>query len=195
MNNITEDSVIYASNLKGIYNINKGVKLEIHNYCVDEDIDIIFNLNAEGAELEYYFSDINTTDHTFAIKINHLVKNTSSKVFNHGVNKLNNKLIFDVTAKVDRVASGCVLHQENQIINLNDGNSVIKPNLLIDNYDGTSSHAAFIGNFKDETIFYLMSRGIEKKKAIELLMSSFLINQGQKDEKVVKEFMSKIEGE
>ena len=45
------------------------------------------------------------------------------------------------------------------------------------------------GKFKDELLFYLMSRGISFNKSNELLMESLLINNGNKEEKVVQEFI------
>lgn len=88
--------------------------------------------------------------------------------------------------------SKCICNQENQIINLSDGTSLIKPNLLIRNYDTFSNHAAYIGKFKDELLFYLMSRGISFNKSNELLMESLLINNGNKEEKVVQEFIKNL---
>ena len=79
---------------------------------------------------------------------------------------------------------GSICNQENRIININDGKSTICPNLLIDSYDVVSSHAAYIGKFSDDVLFYLMSRGINKKKAYELLILSFLLPEGIDKEKI-----------
>ena len=57
---------------------------------------------------------------------------------------------------------------------MSKNNSIIKPNLYIDEYDVDARHAATIGRFNSEDIFYLMTKGIDKKEAIELLISGFL---------------------
>ena len=69
---------------------------------------------------------------------------------------------------------------------------MIKPNLLIRNYDTFSNHAAYIGEFSKEKMFYLESRGINSKDATRILMEGFLIGNGNKKENVVKEFIDKL---
>ena len=102
----------------------------------------------------------------------------------HGVNVLDNVLDFNVTGVVLKDIKGSICNQENRIININDGKSTICPNLLIDSYDVVSSHAAYIGKFSDDVLFYLMSKGINKKKAYELLILSFLLPEGIEKEKI-----------
>jgi len=57
---------------------------------------------------------------------------------------------------------------------MGDNNSSIKPNLLIDEFNVDARHAATIGKFSEEEIFYLMTKGITKKEAVELLIKGFL---------------------
>ena len=80
----------------------------------------------------------------------------------------------------------------DKIVNLSNGVGVIKPNLLIRNYDTFSKHAAYIGEFNKDKMFYLMSRGISKIDATKLMMEALLIGNGNKEEMIVKEFMNKI---
>lgn len=183
---------IYINDLNIKFDIKKGETLNIYHYVFNKNVNVIINLNGENAKVNYHFSVISLDDNTFKIKVNHNSKNTESNIFNHGVNVLNNKLSFDVTGLVPKDISKCICNQENQIINLSDGTSLIKPNLLIRNYDTFSNHAAYIGKFKDELLFYLMSRGISFNKSNELLMESLLINNGNKEEKVVQEFIKNL---
>ena len=87
-----------------------------------------------------------------------------------------NKLDFEITGNVLNKSGKCECNQKNQILNISDGKSTILPKLLIDNYDVISSHSAYIGKFKDEILFYLMSRGISEKVSYDLLIKSFLVN-------------------
>ena len=75
---------------------------------------------------------------------------------------------------------------------MNDGNSKIWPNLLIDNFDVNANHAAYIGKFKEEDLFYIMSRGISRKKAYKLLLSGFLLNTDSIDKEKISEFVDEI---
>ena len=80
----------------------------------------------------------------------------------------------------------------NMIVNVTDGVSKIRPKLLIENYDTSSAHSAYIGGFKDEALFYLASRGISYEVAFEMLIQGFLLNEANKDEKIVQNLLSKV---
>lgn len=57
---------------------------------------------------------------------------------------------------------------------MSKNNSVIKPNLFIDEYDVDAVHSATIGKFNKNEIFYLMTKGITKEESINLLIKGFL---------------------
>jgi len=190
--NKDEERVIYSKAKNVIYEVLENAKLIIYQYEYNDGNDIVINLNGENALVECHFSFINYDDNKFKIVINHNASNTISNIYNHGVN-INDKLLeFDVTSVVPKSSFSCVVNQENQIINLNDGNSKIDPKLLIENYDVSSSHSAYIGSFKESSIFYLMSRGVSKISATKLLIKSLLLNGGNEEEKEVMEFLEKI---
>ena len=65
--------------------------------------------------------------------------------------------------------------------------------LLIDNYDVVSNHAAYIGKFKDELLFYMMSRGISRDSAYHLLLNGFLIQSDSISFDQIKDFVDEIE--
>ncbi|MFA7300764.1 MAG: SufD family Fe-S cluster assembly protein [Candidatus Shapirobacteria bacterium] len=50
----------------------------------------------------------------------------------------------------------------------------VDPELEILTNDVKASHAASVGQVDSEQLFYLMSRGFNKQKAIELIVESFL---------------------
>ena len=190
--NKDEERVIYSKAKNVIYEVLENAKLIIYQYEYNDGNDIVINLNGENALVECHFSFINYDDNKFKIVINHNASNTISNIYNHGVN-INDKLLeFDVTSVVPKSSFSCVVNQENQIINLNDGNSKIDPKLLIENYDVSSSHSAYIGSFKESSIFYLMRRGVSKISATKLLIKSLLLNGGNEEEKEVMEFLEKI---
>ena len=192
---ITSSKDIYIYDDKDterIYNIEKDVTLNVYHYNIDSNTKVVINLNAAGAKVYYHYSTINYNDNNFKIIINHNRKNTTSNIYNHGVNILNNNLHFDVTGIVPKEIENCTCNQENQIINLASGNSTILPILLIDNYNVSSAHSAYIGKFKEDVIFYLMSRGLKRENATKLLIKSLLINNGSENEELIK-FKERIE--
>lgn len=150
----------------------------IYHFSINSGSEVTINLCEEGVSLFYYYNNINYDDHIFKIRVNHLKAHTHSEIFNHGVNLLDHKLTYYVDGVVPRDSSGCICNQDNQIINIENGKSTICPNLLIDNYDVDSNHAAYIGKFRDEALFYMMSRGISREQAYRLLLKGFLVPNG-----------------
>lgn len=172
--NIKEDTIIYHFSINGSSNV---------------EIDLV----KEGVKLRYYYNNINYDDNKFSIVVRHDKSNTHSEIYNHGVNVFCNKLMYYVDGVVPKNSSGCICNQDNQIINMDNGKSTICPNLLIDNYDVDSNHAAYIGKFKDEVMFYLMSRGIRREAAYRLLLNGFLINSDSIEKDKIKLFLDEIE--
>ncbi len=165
----------------------------IYHFSINSSHSVLIDLVSEGVSVWYYYYNINYSDNEFSISIRHLSSNSHSEVFNHGVNVFSNKLKFIVSSTVLSDSYSCICNQDNQIINMQDGKSTIVPNLFIDNYDVDSSHAAYIGKFLDEDLFYLMSRGIKLDVAYRLLLRGFLgINQVS-DESLISKFILEIE--
>ena len=183
---------VLDDNKKTSYKYNISEDTIIYHFSINGSSDVEINLDVENVTLYYYYGNINYDDNTFNIKINHLASNTHSEVFNHGVNVFDNKLSYYVDGIVPKNSNKCICNQDNQIINMNDGKSTICPNLLIDNYDVDSNHAAYIGSFKEDVLFYMMSRGISKDVASRLLLHGFLINSDSIDMNKIKEFIEEI---
>ncbi len=173
-----------------VYDINEDTI--IYHFAINSSSNVEINLNVPGVTLYYYYNDINYDDNDFKIRINHLVSNTRSEVFNHGVNVKDNRLTYYVDGFVPKSSNKCICNQDNQIINMANGKSTICPNLLIDNYDVDSNHAAYIGKFKEEILFYMMSRGISLEVANRLLLNGFLINSDSIDLNKIKIFIDEI---
>jgi len=165
----------------------------IYHFSINSSSNVIINLVCEGVTLHYYYNNINYEDNDFSIKVNHLESKTASELHNHGVNVKDLKLTYHVDGFVPKKSFGCKCVQDNQIINMSNGKSTILPILLIDNYDVDSSHAAYIGKFRDEEIFYLMSRGISREDSNKLLLNGFLINNENIDKEKIDLFLREID--
>ena len=183
---------VLDNNKKSNYKYNICEDTVIYHYSINSSSDVEVNIVTEGVNLFYYYNNINYDDNTFTINVCHKVPNTHSEVFNHGVNVNNSKLHYLVNGIVLKTSSKCICNQDNQIINMNNGKSTICPNLLIDNYDVDSNHGAYIGKFREEVLFYLMSRGISRTDAYRLLINGFLINSDSIDLSNIQEFVDEI---
>lgn len=183
---------VLDNNKKSNYKYDIDEDTIIYHYSINSSSNVDINLVKEDINLDYYFNTINYDDNKFSINVNHKRCNTHSEVYNHGINMNTNKLTFDVTGIVPKKYSKCICNQDNQIINMDNGKSTILPKLLIDNFDVDSNHAAYIGKFKDEYLFYLMSRGISKEESYKLLLNGFLINSDSIEKDKIKDFIDEI---
>ena len=158
------------------FNINKEFFI-FNNICFDsKNLNININLNKEKSEVKVINSVITNTYKKVKIMVNHNYKNTISNVYNNGVTKKDGSINFDVVSKVPKGITGCLVNQDSKIISLNkSNNNEINPILLIDEYDTSARHAAFIGKYNEDKMFYLQSRGLTKEKAEKLLLDGMLV--------------------
>lgn len=144
------------------------------NNGINEDVTI--NLNGINSKVIYNLSILTDDNLNFNINIFHNNKKTTSIISNHGVVLNDAKLSFIVNSYVYKGNINSILDQKSKIITMGRNNSEIKPNLYIDEYDVVANHAASIGKFNKEDIFYLLTKGINLDDAYELLINGFLEN-------------------
>ena len=159
------------------YNLKENSKVIINKIAVNCSDKVYINLNGVGANITYNTSIINIDDNNYYQMINHNYSNTVSKISNHAINISDNNFVFDIDAKVFNESFNCETNQDNKIINIGCGQNEIKPNLLVDNNFIEANHSAYIGNFNQNIIFYLETRGIRKKQIEELLTIGFLLEK------------------
>ena len=153
---------------------------------------IIAKLNGINARIDYNFKTISNNKETYDYHIFHDAKNTISNIKNNGVCTKDGLIIYQVSSFVPKDITGCIVNQNNRIVNLNNNKSEILPNLYIDCNDVEASHSALIGKFSDEEMFYLQSRGIDYNNALKLLISGFLTSDIN-NKKTLKEINKNIE--
>ena len=177
------------ANNKIIFNLEENSKLKINIFDVSESInrDIIVNLNGQNSKVELSLSSISLKENVYEVNVFHNEKNTYSQTNLHGLTMDDNKIIFKNNGTTKKGAIKSELSQDNKIITLGKNNSNIEPNLFIDEYDISASHGAYIGKFKEDDIFYLMSRGISEEECNNLLIKGFLMENFDE-----KEFLEKI---
>ena len=187
---ITEIRKENKSKIQYKYNILENSNVDIIKFydlnCIKE-LDII-NLNGINSKINYLFKTISKDDQNYTMVVYHNNNNTESNIINNSININEGTTNFNVTSVVYNGIKNCVLNQANKIINLNDKECRINPNLLIEENDVVANHSAIIGKFSEEEIFYLMSRGISRKEATNLLIKGFLINgiENKKIDKIIE---------
>ena len=153
---------------------------------------IIAKLTGENSRIDYNFKTISHNKETYDYHIFHEAKNTISNIKNNGVCIKDGVIIYQVSSFVPKDITGCVVNQNNRIVNLTNNKCEIMPNLYIDSNDIEASHSALIGKFSDEEMFYIQSRGIDYNNALKLLISGFLTSDIS-DKKVLKEINKNID--
>ncbi len=132
----------------------------------------------------------------FIQRIEHKAKQTTSNISNFGVALQKGDILFDTTGKIYKGMSKSKCVQLSKGIVMDDISSVTsKPILLIDEFDVIANHAASIGKMSDESLFYLMSRGLTKQEAFLLMLEGIVRPFIDKltDEEVKNQFEKKIE--
>lgn len=108
------------------------------------------------------------------VTFNHNKPNCSSNQLFKGILSGNSKAEFSGIIKVKEGANGTSAKQLNKNLLLSpDAKIDTRPQLEIKADDVKCSHGATIGQLEDEEIFYLLSRGISKEKALEILTFGF----------------------
>lgn len=168
---------------------------ENSNVCVNKfynckevrELDLV-SLNGINSSIDYNFKTIANAYQKYDVYFYHNAKDTKSKINNKGVTLGSGNITFNVSSIVYKGIKNCNVDQINKIINMNDEKNIIKPILVIDEEDVVANHSAYIGKFDSELLFYMESRGIEKKDAINLLIKGFLKDERSKVNEIIDEY-------
>ena len=161
--------------LENNYIINKGNVSVIKfydNISVNEKINI--NLCSSNSKVDYKFANICKGIEDYEININHKCMNTVSNIDNKSVALKNSKLNFVINSNVLKCANKSVINQSTRIVTMDECDTKIEPNMFIDLDDVVAKHGSIIGTFKEENIFYLMSKGISYNDSLKLLVKGYL---------------------
>ncbi|WP_318507616.1 Fe-S cluster assembly protein SufD [Bacillus sp. T3] len=111
----------------------------------------------------------------FTTSIVHFGKNTTGHILKHGVMKDSASSVFNGIGKIEHGASKSNAEQESRVLMLSEkARGDANPILLIDEDDVMAGHAASVGRVDPVQLYYLMSRGIQKKEAERLIIHGFL---------------------
>lgn len=147
-----------------------------------KEFDLV-ELNGINSKADYVLKTVSTTKETYDVYVNHNSKDTISNVITSGINIENGSILMNITGDVPKGCTGTIVNQINRIINFTNNKCQINPNLLIDEMDSSANHSAHVSKFRDEDLFYLESRGINKNEAFKLLIKGFLMDNILEEEK------------
>ena len=138
--------------------------------------NLVVNLNGYKAKCNVEYLTINKESNSkFNQLINHLEKETESKVYNIGVVFDNASINFDTVGVIEKGNSKSICKQLSRGIIIGDNSTITsQPILKIDEYDVSANHGAAIGRMSDDELFYLMSRGLTKEASYKLILSGLV---------------------
>jgi Fe-S cluster assembly protein SufD len=150
------------------------------NYFKNE---INCNLSGEysSAFINGIFSLRNNQQHEIRSTVNHLVENTKSFQLIKSVLGKNSKAAYQGRIYVDSKAQKTDGYQLSKAILLDETSEFnAKPELEIYADDVKCSHGSASGSLNEDSIFYLMSRGLNYKQSKELLINGFMLDVVEK---------------
>ncbi len=134
--------------------------------------------------------------HEIRTNTNHLYENTKSYQLIKSVIDDSSKSVYQGKIYVDSKAQKTDGYQLSKAVLLNEQAEFnAKPELEIYADDVKCSHGSASGSLDENSIFYLMSRGLDQKTAKELLISGFLLDVVEKiTDEEIKKFIKKMIG-
>ena len=143
------------------------------------------NCNLKGqyssAFVNGIFSLKDSQKHEIRTTINHLVENTKSYQLIKSVLGKNSKAAYQGRIYVDSQAQKTDGYQLSKAILLDETSEFnAKPELEIYADDVKCSHGSASGSLNENSIFYLMSRGLNYKQSKELLINGFMLDVVEK---------------
>tara|TARA_B100000579_G_scaffold394540_1_gene372004 strand:- start:950 stop:2194 length:1245 start_codon:yes stop_codon:yes gene_type:complete len=178
---------------------NKNIKYSFNNIEQDENSisetfvlssgssflknEISCNLKGEysSAFVNGIFSLNKDKHHEIRTIINHLTENTKSYQLIKSVLEDSSKAVYQGKIFVDSEAQKTDGYQLSKAILLNKESEFnAKPELEIYADDVKCSHGSASGSLNDNSIFYLMSRGLSHQQSRELLINGFLLDVVEK---------------
>ncbi len=145
--------------------------------------EINCNLKGEysSAFINGIFSLNNEQHHEVRTIINHLIENTKSYQLIKSVLGKNSKSVYQGKIFVDTKAQKTDGYQLSKAILLDETSEFnAKPELEIYADDVKCSHGSASGSLDENSIFYLMSRGLNYQQSKELLINGYLLDVVEK---------------
>ena len=170
-NNISQDT----NSVSEIFLLSSGSEF------IKNEINCNLNGKYASAFVNGVFLLNRTKHHEIKTNINHLVENTKSYQLIKGVLENTSKAVYQGKIFVDSKAQKTDGYQLSKAILLNDNTEFnAKPELEIYADDVKCSHGSSSGSLNEDSIFYLMSRGLNYKEAKKLLINGFLLDVVEK---------------
>jgi Fe-S cluster assembly protein SufD len=177
------------SNIKYFYNninleknsISENFIFSTGSKFIKNEVNCNLNDQFSSAFINGIINLTDTQHHEIKTNINHLAENTKSYQLIKSVLNDNSKGIYQGKIFVDAKAQKTNGYQLSKALLLNENTEFDgKPELEIYADDVKCSHGSTSGNLDEDSVFYLMSRGLSRQQSKELLINGFLMDAVEK---------------
>ncbi len=112
---------------------------------------------------------------TIKSTIQHHAIESEGELFHYGVANDESFLTFEGLGKIEKGMRQSKNHQHNKgVILAPKARLDANPLLVIDEFDVEAGHGAAVGRIDEEQLYYMMSRGLDKKTSERLIVNGFL---------------------
>ena len=142
-----------------------------------EEKEIVVHLLSNGQQEELVCVVDARVMGKFGLKIvmDHKAKSTIGRIKIRGVVDAGASLEIEGVIKINKIAEDTDSFLEIRVLQLDNKSMVaIKPILEIENNKVKASHAAAVSKVDSDQIYYLMSRGLNKKEAEDQIVEGFI---------------------
>jgi Fe-S cluster assembly protein SufD len=177
------------SNIKYIYNninleknsISENFIFSAGSKFIKNEVNCNLNDQFSSAFINGVINLKNAQHHEIKTNINHLTENTKSYQLIKSVLSDDSKGIYQGKIYVDKKAQKTNGYQLSKALLLNENAEFDgKPELEIYADDVKCSHGSTSGNLDEDSIFYLMSRGLSHQQSKQILINGFLMDAIEK---------------
>ena len=182
MNNILVENEVMEFN-----NENINIDLNVSKVIIDIKNKVVINdLNTSWKDLEIIFNikensslELNVFKNNAQINYNLIVNMNGSNINNI----LKTKCITQDKGSVDIQVDGNVLEntinnimqEDVRILNLNNFENKIKPNMLVSSNEVQADHFTTMSGINSDELFYLKAKGLDNETATKLLEKGFVL--------------------
>lgn len=179
---VTTSIIAYSNNgnLNFDIDVEKDACINLYNVIQKEsDYQVVENIylkeNGSNASVISVVLGINNANIDSKISIYHNENNTVSQLKTYAIVKDSTNISLDNNAYIKKGSFGSIANQNAKGLSLSkNGTILVNPNLYIDEYDVMASHGVAMGSLNKDDLFYLMSRGLTKEEASQIVIMGFI---------------------
>lgn len=169
LNLVTQRAIVDDDGLMEWVDGNIGSKL-----CMKYPCCVLKGDRAKGSTISIAVASNGQFQDTGA-KMIHLGRDTSSNIISKSIAKCGGKSNFRGTCVISKNATNSKIHEECDTLILDDHSySDTIPENKVDNSTSFLEHEASVSKINEEQLYYLMSRGLDKESATQMIVMGFL---------------------